>query len=182
MPCLNLLGQQKVLTCLRKTILSLLRIRAMLFCQMQKKAVFLITLMNFALGGKRVEKNLPPLTADYAGKGDSAKSAPSIGNHWGYLHSFLTGTKILDTLWINLLTHEQINEYRIWTSQLGVAPWEDMPKGENCKIAMNLKNSYMGCLIGLCRFVLFKNDGIYYVEGIQYPSHKNGWRANYGDK
>lgn len=141
-----------------------------------EKAVFLITLMNFALGGKRVEKNLPPLTADYAGKGDSAKSAPSIGNHWGYLHSFLTGTKILDTLWINLLTHEQINEYRIWTSQLGVAPWEDMPKGENCKIAMNLKNSYMGCLIGLCRFVLFKNDGIYYVEGIQYPSHKNGWR------
>ena len=141
-----------------------------------EKTVFLITLMNFALGGKRVEKDLPPLSANYAGKSISAKSGPSLGNHWGYLHSFLTGTNMLDTLWINLLTYEQINGYRLWTSKLGVAPWEAMPKGEADNIATALKNSYMGCLVGLCRFVLFENSGIYYVEGIQYPSHKHGWR------
>ncbi len=141
-----------------------------------ERAVFLVTLMNFALGGKRVEKDIPPLTAEYNGKGCSAKSGPSLGNYVGYLHSFLTGAKILDTLWLNLLTLEQISEYRGWTSQLGVAPWEDMPKGENCNVAMNLKNSYMGCLVGLCRFVLLNDSGIFYVEGIQYPSHKKGWR------
>lgn len=141
-----------------------------------EKAVFLITLMNFALGGKRVEKKLPTLTADYSGKSDSAKSAPSLGNHWGYLHSFLTGTKMIDTLWINILTHEQINGYRTWTSKLGVAPWEDMPTGEGCVTAQKLKNSYLGCLVALSRFVFFEKDGIYYVEGIQYPSHKHGWR------
>jgi CRISPR system Cascade subunit CasA len=34
----------------------------------------------------------------------------------------------------------------------------------------------MGCLVAVCRFVLLEGDGIYYIEGIQYPSHKNGWR------
>lgn len=141
-----------------------------------ERAVFLVTLMNFALGGKRVEKDIPPLTTGYVGKGNSAKSGPSLGNHCGYLHSFLTGAKILDTLWINLLTHEQINEYRLWSYKCGDAPWEKMPMGEDGQIAVSLKNSYMGCLVGLCRFVLLNDNGIYYVEGIQYPSHKAGWR------
>lgn len=141
-----------------------------------EKAVFLVTLMNFALGGKRVEKDILPLTTGYVGKGASAKSGPSLGNHWGYLHSFLTGTNILDTLWINLLTHEQINEYRLWSRKCGEAPWEKMPMGEDDQIAVSLKNSYMGCLVGLCRFVLLIDNGIFYVEGIQYPSHKTGWR------
>ncbi|MCP4265103.1 MAG: type I-E CRISPR-associated protein Cse1/CasA [Candidatus Brocadiaceae bacterium] len=141
-----------------------------------EKAVFLVTVMNFALGGKRVEKDIPPLTTGYVGKSPSAKSGPSIGNHWGYLHSFLTGTKILDTVWINLLTHEQIKEYRIWLYKCGEAPWEKMPMGEDDQTAVDLKNSYMGCLVGLCRFVLLIDDGIFYVEGIQYPSHKTGWR------
>jgi CRISPR system Cascade subunit CasA len=51
-----------------------------------------------------------------------------------------------------------------------------MPEGEACPIAMNLKSSYMATLIALSRFVLLKDEGIYYVEGLQYPSHKEGWR------
>ena len=141
-----------------------------------EKAVFLITLMNFALGGKRIEKNLSPLTTNYEGKSDSSKSGPSLGNYVGYLHSFLTGTNLLKTLWINVLTRNQINEYKTWKNHLGTPPWEKMPEGEDCQTAKNLKYSYMGCLVGLSRFVLFENDGIYYAEGIQYPSHKVGWR------
>lgn len=34
----------------------------------------------------------------------------------------------------------------------------------------------MATLVALSRFVLLQDDGIYYVEGLQYPSHKDGWR------
>ena len=48
-----------------------------------------MSLMNFAFGGKRVEKNLGSLTPNYEGKSISAKAAPSLGNYIGYLHSFM---------------------------------------------------------------------------------------------
>lgn len=140
------------------------------------KALFLVSLMNFALGGKRTEKNLDTLTDGYVGKTVSAKAAPSIGNYNGYLHSILVGKTIIDTLLLNLLSKERIKENAYWTTGLGIAPWEEMPKGEACPTAMKLKSSYMATLISLSRFVLLKGDGIYYVEGLQYPSHKDGWR------
>ncbi len=79
-------------------------------------------------------------------------------------------------MWVNLLTKKQIDNAQYWTSGLGIPPWESMPTGESCDGANNLKNSYMGCLVAMSRFVLLQEEGIYYVEGIQYPSHKNGWR------
>jgi len=141
-----------------------------------EKAVFLVTLMNFALGGKRVAKGLPAFSQACASKTVSAKAGPSIGNHWGYLHSFLQSEQLVGSIWLNLLTFENINSNSYWTHGLGSPPWEIMPKGEICQTAIALKGSYMGCLVGLCRFVLFEGSGIYYLEGIQYPSHKNGWR------
>ncbi|MEI8102574.1 MAG: type I-E CRISPR-associated protein Cse1/CasA [Chlorobium sp.] len=140
------------------------------------KALFIVSLMNFALGGKRTEKNLDILTDGYVGKTGSAKAAPSIGNYIGYLHSILVGETLIDTLLLNLLSHERIAENVYWTTGLGTAPWEEMPKGEDCPIAQNLKRSYMATLVSISRFVLLQGDGIYYVEGLQYPSHKEGWR------
>jgi CRISPR system Cascade subunit CasA len=141
-----------------------------------EKAIFLITLMNFALGGKRVEKGLPPLSKECTSKTDSAKAGPSIGNHWGYLQSFLHCNRLRKTIWLNVLTQENVGHIAYWTTGIGVAPWETMPESEVCQVATALKNSYMGCLLGLCRFVLLEGAGIFYLEGIQYPSHKNGWR------
>jgi len=141
-----------------------------------EKAVFLVTLMNFALGGKRVMKGLPAFSQDCGTKTDSAKAGPSIGNHWGYLHSFLQGNDLMESIWLNLFTLEYIRKNAQWTTGLGTPPWERMPVGETCPTANALKKSYMGCLVGLSRFVLFEGTGIFYLEGIQYPSHKNGWR------
>lgn len=140
-----------------------------------EKAVYIISLMNFAFGGKRIHKNIPALTTNYQGKTVSAKSAPSLGNYVGYLHSYLIGDSVQETLWLNLFTLEQIQDNKIWTYGLGKSPWEETPAGENCEIAQRLKNSYMGCLLAMSRFVLLKDDGILYIEGIQYPSHKEGW-------
>jgi CRISPR system Cascade subunit CasA len=139
-------------------------------------ALFIVTLMNFAFGGKRIEKNLAPLSHGFTGKSISAKSGPSIGKYAGYLHSFLTGPTLTDTLLLNLLSQEQIRNNPYWKSGLGTPPWERMPEGEDCPAANHLKNSYMATLLSLSRFVLLDGEGIYYVEGLQYPSHKEGWR------
>ena len=141
-----------------------------------EKAIFIISLMNLALGGKRIEKDLNSFTPNYQGKSDSAKAAPSIGNYVGYLHSYLIGQNLPTTLWFNLLTKEKIEENKTWLTGLGMPPWEQMPEGEDCDIAKRLKKSYMGCLVAMSRFVYLDKAGIYYVEGIQYPSHKEGWR------
>jgi CRISPR system Cascade subunit CasA len=140
------------------------------------KALFVLTLMNFALGGKRIEKDLDPLSSDYSGKTISAKSAPSLGSWVGYLHSHLVGPTLIDSVMLNLLSHEHISRNAYWITGLGTPVWEQMPSGESCAVAEALKKSYMATLLSLSRFVLLKADGIYYVEGIQYPSHKNGWR------
>ena len=140
-----------------------------------EKSVFLVMLMNFALGGKRITKDVPPLTVGYSGKSNSAKSGPSLGNYVGYLHSYLIGGFLQETIWLNLVTGDEILKHKNWTSGLGKAPWEQMPQGENDKIAQMLKSAYMGTLVALSRFVYLEENGIYYLEGLQYPSHKDGW-------
>ena len=141
-----------------------------------EKAVFIVSLMNFALGGKRVEKGLTNFSGQVYGALHSAKAAPSLGNYVGYLHSFLMGNNLQTTLWLNLLTEEKINNLKYWMHGLGVPPWETMPKSEKCEVADKIKNSYMSCLIAMSRFVYLVDQGIYYLEGIQYPSHLEGWR------
>ena len=141
-----------------------------------EKAVFIVSIMNFALGGKRVEADLVNFSGQVYGSLYSAKSAPSLGNYVGYLHSYLTGKNLLTTLWLNLLTHEQIKSNKYWENGLGIPPWEVMPESETCAVANNYKTSYMACLIALSRFALLEQPGVYYLDGIQYPSHKEGWR------
>lgn len=139
-------------------------------------ALFIVTLMNFAFGGKRIENNLAPLTYGFTSKSVSAKPGPSIGNYAGYLHSFLTGPTLTDTLLLNLFSMEQIRDNPYWKSGLGTLLSELMPEEKDCSAANNLKNSYMATLLSLSRFVLLDGEGIYYVEGLQYPGHKEGWR------
>ncbi len=141
-----------------------------------QKAVFIVTLMNYSLGGKRVAKDVPPWTHGFAGKTTSAKGAPSIGNYEGYLSSHLLGLSILDTIWLNLFTRVQLEKYPQWKQDKLIPPWENMPTGEDDTAARMLKGSFMSTLCAMSRFVLLQDDGIIYVEGLQYPSHKEGWR------
>lgn len=151
-----------------------------------ERAVFIVSLMNYSLGGKRVVKDVAPLTKSYTGKSNSAKSGPSLGGYVGYLNSCLWGSSILETVWLNLFSREALGKFRIdWKDQEIVPPWERMPEGEDDSVARYLKNSFMGTLLAMSRFVLLVNDGIIYCEGIQYPSHKDGWREPFlafGDK
>ena len=66
-------------------------------------------MMNFAFGGKRIHKNIPRTDyQSYQGKTVSAKSAPSLGNYVGYLHTYLNRQiRLQETIWLNLLTRRK---------------------------------------------------------------------------
>jgi CRISPR system Cascade subunit CasA len=138
-------------------------------------ALFVLMLMNFAFGGKHCEKRIDFLIPDSTIRQKQALWAPSIGRY-GYLHSHLTGPILVDTIMLNLLSHEQIHANDYWVTGLGIAPWEKMPTGENCEIAQALMNSYMSTLLSLARFVLLKGGRIYYLEGIRYDETGSEWR------
>lgn len=143
-----------------------------------EKAVLLVTLMAFALGGKKTDNSVV-LTSGYSGKRNdkgkpsTSKPGPAVA-HMGLLHSFLLGSTLQETLWLNLLTDKQIEQTNMFPLGVGVAPWERMPVGEDCPVAQELKQSLVGRLVPLCRFVLLTEAGLHYSEGLAHSSHKEG--------
>jgi len=116
------------------------------------KALLIVTLMGFALGGKKVDNSIL-LTKGYQGKTKAGKPGTAVA-HMGLLHNFLWGATLWDTIWLNLLTHENLSGFGLFSEGVGTAPWECMPDGEDCIIARQLKKTLMGRLIPLCRFCL----------------------------
>jgi len=141
------------------------------------RALMLLTLMGFGLGGKKTDNSVV-LSSGYKGKSNdkgkasTGKPGASIG-FMGFLHSFLVGQSIIETLWLNLLTREHLQQLPIYSSGLGVPPWEEMPTGEACDIAKALQNSLMGRLLPLSRFCLLVENGLHYSEGIAHLGYKD---------
>lgn len=142
------------------------------------KALLLITQMGFALGGKKTDNSVV-LTPGYAGKKND-KGKPSTGKpgpsvaHMGLLHSFLVGESLWHSLWLNLLTKEQVAARNLFVEGVGQAPWEQMPTGEDCPVAQRLRHSLMGRLLPLCRFCLLTDDAMHYSEGLAHADYNNG--------
>jgi CRISPR system Cascade subunit CasA len=143
-----------------------------------EKAILLVRLTGFALGGKKTDNSVT-LTPGYLGKFNdkgkpaSGKPGPSLG-FLGLLHSFVLGKNLRETIFLNLLSTDRINGTRMFPGGVGIAPWEDMPDGEDCPKAKKLRESLMGRLIPLSRFVLLADDGLHYSEGIIHLGHKDG--------
>lgn len=143
-----------------------------------EKAVLLICLMGFALGGKKTDNSVT-LSPGYAGKRND-KGKPSTGKpgpavaHLGLLHTFLQGESLQQSLWLNLLTHEQLASNPRFPEGFGQAPWERMPAGEDDDVARALKHSFIGRLVPLSRFCLLEANGLHYSEGIQHSDYKEG--------
>jgi len=143
-----------------------------------ERALALIEQMSFALGGKKTDNSIV-LSDGYKGKANekgkasTGKPGPGLA-YMGLLHSFIHGSSVIETIWINLFSIEQINAMNFFTEGLGIAPWEQMPQGEDDAIARSLKNSYMGRLIPLSRFLLIKADGMHYSEGILHKNYLDG--------
>ncbi len=142
------------------------------------KALLLVSLMGFALSGKKTDNSVT-LTPGYQGKlNDKGKPAsgrpgPSVA-HMGLLHNFLLGSTLCQSLWLNLLSTRQIDAMNIFPQGVGVAPWEQMPEGEDCAVARHLKGTLMGRLVPLCRFCLLTDQGLHYSEGLAHAGYKEG--------
>lgn len=135
-----------------------------------QKALLLLVNMSCCFSGKKVDKSValsPGLT-----KGASGKAGPALCA-LGLLHSFLMGRSLRETVWLNLLTQEQVAQ-DIYQDGVGVPPWEVMPQGEVDDVATALTRSLMGRLVPLARFCLLEEEGIHCVEGIQHPDYLQG--------
>lgn len=143
------------------------------------KSLLIVQLMGFGLGGKKTD-NAVVLSPNYQGKfndngkASTGKPGTSIG-FLGFLHNFLLGRSLLDTLWLNLFTRQQISsDLSIYPQGIGTAPWQLMPAGEGCAVADSLKSSLMGRLIPLSRFCLLADNGLHYSEGITHFGYQDG--------
>jgi len=143
-----------------------------------EKVLLLLEISAFALGGKKTD-NRVILSEGFDGKLNdrgkprTSKPGPSLG-YLGFLHNFYLGRTLSETVYMNLITMKDISDYAMFSEGLGISPLEVMPQGEDCPVAKKLKNSYMGRLIPLNRFMLLADDGIHYSEGIIHNNYKEG--------
>lgn len=143
-----------------------------------EKALLIVTLSGFGLGGKKTD-NKVVLSPGYRektkenGKAATGKPGANLG-FLGYLHHFFTSNSLRQTVWLNLLSQKALESLPVYSEGMGVPPWETMPQGENCAVAQVLKASYMGRLVPLSKFFLLAEDGVHYTDGILHPTHKEG--------
>lgn len=137
-----------------------------------EKALLLLRLMGFALGGKQTD-NKVVLTKGYTSKTKSGCQGTCLGAK-GFLHSFLLLNNICSSVYFNLFSEDMISQMKMFPQGVGVAPWVEMPQGEDDSVAKRMKESYMGRLIPINRFVLLCDLGLHYSEGIVYSSYVDG--------
>ncbi len=137
-----------------------------------QKALLLVFLTGFALGGKKGD-NKVVLEKGYSGKKASLCPGPALARY-GLLHSFYLQNSIRQTVWANLLTRGDIEKSGFFSGGVGIAPWEEMPRTEDCPIARRLKTSLMGRLVPMSRFCLLAEDGLHYSEGVAHENYASG--------
>lgn len=136
-------------------------------------ALLTVVLGPFALGGKKAD-NTVVLSKGYQGKSKTAKPGPSVAFQ-GLLHSFLLGHSTQETVWLNLLTSQDIQLVSsVFPQGMGQAPWEKPLFGEDCPTARQLTESIMGRLVPMSRFILLHPEGMHYTEGLAHPSYLAG--------
>jgi len=137
------------------------------------KALFLISLENFSFYGKQVNNKL---WLNGEEKGGIAKPGPSLGFS-NCLHTFCFGSCISESIFMNLITKAELEDTKIFGTSIGTPFWEKMPVNETCEIAIKSKETLLGHLVPLSRFVLYTDTLIYITEGITYHYSKADKKA-----
>ena len=133
-----------------------------------ERALFLLSLMSYALGGKRVS-NLEKILREPSIRGKSAKSAPSLGGGSvaGYQQSLFLCDAITETVYCNYFTCNEISSTGYVATGI-LPPWREMPTLEDSSYNENYKRSIYAWFLAMSRAVLLTNDGLKYCEGIVY--------------
>ena len=136
------------------------------------KALFLVTLQAYALAGKKAVNPESIIKSSDIRRKDNASSAPALsdGGNNGYVQTLLIGKNILDTLFLNFFTKEDMDEMRLGSLNLSVLPpWEETPTFYASESNDRYKKSFCAWFVPMTRFVLLGEDNqIKYCEGLKY--------------
>lgn len=136
------------------------------FVSLAQIAIDLISFQNFAPGGTIGVTSWASVQTGVKSP-DSAPSGPCAPA--SAIHLFVCGENLLDTLWYNLCTREEIIHYR---SDMGLPVWEFMPSHmEHDDAIQNATTTYLGRLVPLSRVVKISMsaDKCLSSKGISYP-------------
>ena len=136
-----------------------------------EKAVLLLRSACYACGGKKFDKTL--CLSPGVVKGATGSAGTLLG-FMGFLHAYMLGDTLWETLRLNLLTEDDLREINSWQEGMGKPFWEEMPDGEIGTRADSYRKSYQGQLVPLDKFLFLSGDGIIKTSGITYPGHKEG--------
>lgn len=135
------------------------------------KALYLITLLSYALGGKRVTNPKEYLSsAEQDDRRQNAKPSPSLSNGTkGYVQTILLGRSIIETVFLNFFTKEDLSLMNISNLESCLPPWEKMPTFESSDYNNAYKKSFTAWFMPMTRAVLFGgNNTLKYCEGLKY--------------
>jgi len=130
-----------------------------------EQALNLITFLNFSAGGKVGQANWAGTKYSH-----STFMAPCAD----YVHTFVRGQNLLETLHFNLLTKngEIAGVTNLPNGKWGRPVWECFPRGVSDKAAFeNAAETYLGRLAPLSRFVILKGETL--TQCIVGPTHKS---------
>jgi CRISPR system Cascade subunit CasA len=126
-------------------------------------ALMLLTYQCFSPGGRIG-------VSQWAGKKTgtgSSDHAPCLES--SPMHSVIRGARLLDTIYLNLLTREQVT--RLPNTMWGVPVWDAFPESQNSSDAQALTHSYLGRLVPIPRAILLEPDSAKFTlaNGLTYP-------------
>lgn len=88
----------------------------------------------------------------------------------GYLHAYLLGNNLWESLRLNLLTEDEISGIGAYPAGLGNPFWEEMPKSEDDDRAKSYMQSYLGRIFPIDKCILITNGKVIKTDGIPYIS------------
>lgn len=130
-----------------------------------EKAMTLLCSCGYGRGGKKYDSSIV-LTKGYI-KGKTGKAGTLLGSY-GYLHAYMKGEDLWESLKFNMFTEEEIKALKWYPAGMGRPCWENMPAGEDDLRAKEYRNSYFGRIFPLDKFLLFKDNGVIKTDGISY--------------
>lgn len=84
--------------------------------------------------------------------GRKCERAGALGFN-GYLHSFMEGKSLLDTVRLNLLCEADLKDLPVFQNGIGRAPWEDMSVFHHASGEDRYRHTLMGRLVPMTRYV-----------------------------
>ena len=130
-----------------------------------RAALSLLTFQCFSPGGRIGVANWNGKETPGKGSSNHAPCVPS-----SMVHTLLVGDSLLETMRLNLLTHEIIGD--VPPRKLGRPIWEQVPAGAGDTAAVdNATSTYLGRLVPLARSIRLQPDGstMILANGLDYP-------------